>query len=216
MSRRVLWFIGIGVAILLAAGFWASIFWTSWLAQERNARVVATVAGALQAIIASVAVLGAALWFVTKRLHRVRAELLLAATHRRLTEQATLLHVTVTVKNLGEVCLKPRSGYVKVSRVLPLSDSGLPGRWKDNLTKDETEIQWPVIENRALMFCDPDGKRPGWRFEPRESDSFSLDAIVDSSVQVVRISVFMSELERVDSECREIGWRIDTLYDLHA
>lgn len=218
MSKQVLWAVVGVAAVLLLAGLLLSALWAPWLSYECHARVVATVATAFQVAIASMALIIAALWFLTQRLHRVRADLSLSATHQRLTEDKLLLHVTVTVKNLGEVALSPKSGYLIVSKVRPVDDPKLLAllkQWQDNKPPEgHAEVAWPILCSRALWFGESEAELGPWRFEPKESDSYSLDVVVDAAVDLVRISVFLSECS--ERKRGEVGWRGDILHDLRG
>jgi hypothetical protein len=147
--------------------------------------------------------------FIRQREKFPRSKITHNIVHKPLTNDKVLLHITVNISNAGEVLLRLKSAETRIQQVLPLS--GKTGKLvksgNDPVLRGQLEIEWPLLGSRKAL------PSKGLQIEPGESDWLSYDFIIDKKVQLVRV---YSYLKNVSQRDRDIGWSLETLYDLRV
>jgi hypothetical protein len=129
-----------------------------------------------------------------------RASITHRITHRRLTENQTLVRVTVGFENSGTVLLTVGEGVVRLSQVGPLPNDGVASR-----QRSERTVEWPEIESRVL-------EADVVEVEPGESDEVDFDFVLDAEIDMVEVYSYFRNPSKAD---RDIGWTLTTLYELN-
>ena len=128
--------------------------------------------------------------------------------HRAMPEGKTLLRVTVDVANQGNVLLGNVSGFVRVQQMVPW-DTAVLQKLKDGgdpVDPGQTEVVWPLLAERPLTL--PDAT---FEIEPRETDQFHIDFVLDCEIQTVAV---YSRVENEKKRGRKMGWNATSVYDL--
>ena len=163
-------------------------------------------------VVSVLAVLFGGFWgyllFVKRRQKYPRANLVHHITHRPFGGGKTLLQVSVTISNTGEVLLSLISAQVRVQQLLPPTPNvaGCLERGEDPVPDGDTEVPWPLLQERKTAWTAGE-----FEIEPGESDQICYDFFVDSEVSSVEI---YSYLTNVRKRQREIGWHLTSTYDL--
>ena len=163
-------------------------------------------------VVSVVAVLFGGFWgyllFVKRRQKYPHANLVHHITHRPFGGGKTLLQVSVTISNTGEVLLSPVFAEMRVQQLLP----PLPDVVKcleegeDPVPDGDTEVQWPQLKERKTTW--PAGE---FEIEPGESDQICYDFFVDSEVTTVEV---YSHFRNASKRQSDIGWHLTSTYDL--
>ncbi len=169
-----------------------------------------------QSLLTCIVIFAGAFWYFQRRKILPRANLIQEVTHWEVTGEKTLVRVSVTVENVGDVVVTIKSGYSRIQQVNPLQDDFLEETIKKSdgyLEGESTVINWPLIRESLLK-----GK-PGFReIEPGEKDEYLFDFIIGNIDQIKLIQVY-TELEnegkrRTPKRISPIAWHKNTLYQL--
>jgi len=146
--------------------------------------------------------------FVKNRQTLPRASLKHTIAHAILGDDKVLLHVTVSISNLGNVILSIVSFKTRIHQVLPLDDDieVVIRKGEDPVQDGETEIEWPLVTSHRLTL-----RKGEMEVEPNEVQEISHDFIIESEVQVIEIYSYLLNEEK---RGRELAWDITSMYDL--
>jgi hypothetical protein len=163
-------------------------------------------------VVSVLAVLFGGFWgyllFVKRRQKYPRANLVHHITHRPFGAGKTLLQVSVTIANTGEVLLSLVAAEMRVQQLLP----PLPDVVKcleegaDPVPDGDREVQWPLLQERKTAWTAGE-----FQIEPGESDQICYDFFVDSDVSSVEVYSYFTNVRKRQ---REIGWHLTSIYDL--
>lgn len=178
-----------------------------------NPSQIKDVADIAQSIVTILAILVSGIWgywlFVQNRQRYPRARLTHAIAHRAIAEDKVLLHVTVTVHNIGNILLSLVNAETRVQQMFPPPPELLDsiGQGIDPVPGEKTEIEyWPLLDAHETSF-----EKGSCEIEPGESQDIHHDFVLDANTQTIVVySYFKNETKRH----REIGWDITTLYEL--
>ncbi len=115
------------------------------------------------------------------------------------------MHLTVVLENTGESLVSLRSADVRVQKVVPL-DASLQkslGAGKNLVPENEYLVPWPLLRHYVAKL--------DLEIEPKESDNVDFDFVLPTAARTVRIYTY---LENVEKASRQIGWHLDTIYDI--
>ncbi len=163
-------------------------------------------------VVSVLAVLFGGFWgyllFVKRRQKYPRANLVHHITHRPFGGGKTLLQVSVTISNTGEVLLSLVSAEMRVQQLLPPTPNvaGCLERGEDPVPDGDTEVQWPLLKERKT-----DWTVGEFEIEPGESDQICYDFFVDSDVTSVEVYSYLTNARKRQ---REIGWHVTSTYNL--
>ena len=173
-----------------------------------------SISGCVSSVFEVFAIIAGGIWtytlFIRRRQKQPRARIEHRITDRPIADGKILLHVVVTISNMGDVLLSLRSTETWIQKMLPLSVK-LQNRIErgDNpVDKGRTEIQWHLLEVREEKW-----KRGECQVEPGESDESRYDFVVDEGIQTIRV---YSYFQNVTQHKRKIGWQLATIYDLKS
>lgn len=147
--------------------------------------------------------------FIKNRQQYPRVKLSHSISHRKIDTQRILLHVTVTIQNIGEILLSLRAAETRVQQVLPLPESVADSMKKgaDPVPVGETEISaWPLLGCHGTNF-----QKGLFEVEPGEIQELHHDFVVTGAIETILV---YSYLKNVSKRNREIGWNLTTLYDV--
>ena len=146
--------------------------------------------------------------FIKRRLGYAKAEVTHAIVHRTLSPDKILIHLTVKIRNIGDVLLSIVNADVRLQQVIPAPDFVLDAAasGEDPIQDGQTEIEWPILRHRISNW--DKGKI---EIEPGESDVFDYDFIIDVGVSTVEVYSYIKNKMKTG---REIGWGKTTLYDI--
>jgi hypothetical protein len=168
-------------------------------------------AQALQAIATVIGLMLAGLWtyllFVQKRQRHARADVTHDVLATSIGNGKTWLHVTVSVKNVGEVLIRLAAGYVRIDQILPLPPEVENAMKNGDALRapNDSEIGWPTVES-----CQCDWTNEAREIEPSEKDRFHFDFVVSDALMVAEV---YSHFQNVQDRNRSIGWNYTTVYD---
>ena len=168
-----------------------------------------------QSLVTILAIVVSGVWgywlFVRNRQRYPRAKLTHAIAHRAIADAKVLLHVTVTVHNIGSILLSLVNAETRVQQVFPPPPELLDsiGKGLDPVPAGKTEVEyWPLLDAHVTSF-----DKGSYEIEPGESQDIQHDFVLDASTQTIVVySYFKNETKRD----REIGWDITTLYELEG
>jgi hypothetical protein len=166
----------------------------------------------LQAIVTIIAIIAGGIWgywlFVQNRQRYPRASIAHHITHRPIADDKLLLHITITVSNIGDILLSLAYLEIRIQQVLPPPTGVLDSISKgyDPVLEGQTEIDWPGIHIRELRF-----EKAEYEIEPGENHEFHHDFILNAEVQTIAVYSYLKNEKKRD---REIGWDSTTVYDL--
>jgi len=162
--------------------------------------------------------------FVRERTRWPKARLELVLTHRRLTEETTLLHVKAKIHNAGRGLMTLTRIRMDVYRVRPLTGAAerkLAGGCLK--AKGETAADWPFLEQGEFLWGGDSGRTPP-EIEPGENDEFGSDFLLPSDLESVHVYVYVENAARKrvrrigrwnDGKQRKpLGWCVTAYYDL--
>jgi hypothetical protein len=164
-----------------------------------------------QAVAAVFALIVGGIWtyllFVRNRLGKPSAKVSHQVTTRDMGECGQLVHVGILVQNQSTVLIKIREGEVRLIPVLPLPTDIVAGLREHQCPLAEgMEIDWPVRETRHF-----DWRQAPREIEPRESDTFYFDFVVDQPLSTFEV---YSYFKNVSKRRREIGWNTTSIHDV--
>lgn len=185
----------------------------TWLASKKDSF------GSIQTVALIVGGLIALFLYQRRRKNIPRLKIEQTITHIGLSAKKTLVRVTVSLENKGEVKINlNKGGYTRLQQVKPLQDLENLNKidaGEDPVKEGKTEISWPLITIPPGNLPDVS---PGHRFhsdaklafdiEPGESEEFHCDFIIDNEVTVVQAYTFITNPKK------DMGWAKTTIYEL--
>lgn len=143
--------------------------------------------------------------FVRKRQIFPRANTNHQVTHKPITDEKLLLHLSITISNVGDVLIELIEGDVRIYQVIPppsdvldfINSGGKP------VPSGDTEADWDVVDEKEHK-CKID-------IEPGESHIIPYDFFINSDVKTIKVYSYFMNVRRHD---RLIGWRLITIHDL--
>lgn len=175
-----------------------------------NICTLKTVAEIAQATTTTVAIIAGGIWtyfrFVKNRLFFTRAELKHEIVQKNLAAGKSLLRVTLTVFNKGDVLLPISNVWTRLKQITPVTGQLLEDLVSDkDLAKDdEGEILWPEIGFHEIDYSTCEAE-----IEPGESECFHFDFVINNSVKSVQIYSFFTNKQK-----KEAGWPLTTIIDI--
>jgi len=166
-------------------------------------------AAANMATVAAIAV--GARWtysrFISQRTEQPRATLSYRAAHRTMSDGASLLRVSVKAVNSGTVLLGVRELRCEIQRVAPPSPETLAKLEAKELInqRDEADLD-------CIRCYEQEWEAGEVEIEPKESESFDFDFVVDDEIETVLIYADLPNAERSDG----VGWQATGFYDFIA
>ncbi len=175
-----------------------------------NVEIIKNIFDIIQAIATVFAIIIGGIWsymlFIRKRQKYPRANITHNITHRQIGNKKILLHVAVTITNVGDVLIALVSGETRIQQILPLSLELLKSiNQGDKLPPEgNTEIEWPIIDSRESEWQNN-------QIEPGENDQLHYDFILDDSIKIIEI---YSHFKNAKIPQKDIGWNTTTIYDI--
>lgn len=112
---------------------------------------IRNIAQTIQSVVTSIGIIIAGIWFIRKRQQFPRANLTHKIIHKELDidKNTLLVHVTVTIQNIGNVLINVDHAEIRVHWVAPLTQE-----LDENIIKSENnrdlEIVFPLIDSKEL------------------------------------------------------------------
>lgn len=165
-------------------------------------------------ILSIIGILVGAAWtymlFIKHRQKFPKAEIKHDVVVKKLGHKQRLVHVTVTVKNTGDVLLTLVSHQTRLQEIVPASTDLIQKLHenKDPVKAGESEFLWPMIGERKSDWSDEDQQR---EMEPGESQDFDVDFFVDPETETVSVYSYFTNMTK---SSKEIGWNLTTFHDL--
>ena len=187
-----------------------------------NIQEVKDCARIIQSLLSIIAIFCGGVWsyilFVRKREVSPRANISHKITYKSLTDDKSLLHLTVMISNIGDVLISLKDGVIRLHKVSPVIPELLEyiERGEVPLIGNSNEGNWPLIG----QIPDLDNYRESPvnyndRIEPGENHELYYDFIIDSNTKLIKIySHFTNIKVQQKRHYREIGWGLSTFHDL--
>jgi len=162
------------------------------LKEDTNISRFKEIADIAQVAVTVAAVVVGGIWsywlFVQNRQKYPRAGITHRIMHKHAGNGKLLLHVGVTISNLGDVLLSLVALETRVQQVLPLPDEVLEaiGKGQNPVTEGETEVAWPLIDSQKLEL-----ERGECEVEPGESQEIHHDFIFDADAEVIEVYTYL-------------------------
>lgn len=145
--------------------------------------------------------------FINKRQRYPRAAVSHQVATYPMSDGRSVLRITLTVKNTGEVLMRIESGQVRVQQVSPLVTAEPPEREGFAGSDGQFEYDWPEIGRVPLAYS-PDRCL---EVEPGESEVINFDLFIDGNLRAVQVYTY---LKNVTKRRKEIGWNWTTIHQL--
>lgn len=169
----------------------------------------------LQSLATVLALLVSGVWaywlFVQNRQRFPRASLQHAVICHDLPENKRLVHVTVTIQNLGTILIKIESGETRLQQVKPYPERLVQAvrAGQDPVAPGQSEVDyWPMLDCHELSF-----PRSSWEIEPGESQEIHHDFVIDRRVEAISLYSFINNQTK---RPRKIAWDLTTFHDLES
>ena len=148
--------------------------------------------------------------FIKNRQQYPRVKLSHSIFHRKLGSGKDLVHVIVTIQNIGEILLSLRMLETRIHQVIPLpqkvADSVAKG--ENPITSDSTEIDsWTELGNHRCNF-----QKDLFEVEPGEIQEIHHDFLIPEENGTILI---YSYLQNIKKRNRDIGWDLTTFHELN-
>lgn len=167
----------------------------------------------LQSLATILAIVVSGVWgywlFVQNRQRYPRARLQHDVICHDLPGGEHLVHIVVTVQNLGNILIRLESGETRLQQVKPFPSRFIEAvrQRQDPVEPGQTEIDyWPMLDCHELSL--PKG---AWEIEPGESQEIHHDFLVAGEVQVISLYTFINNLSKPR---RQIAWDLTTFHTL--
>lgn len=176
-----------------------------------NIKDIASIAQSLTTILAIVV---SGIWgywiFVKNRQQYPRVKLSHSILYRKLETGKVLVHVTVTIQNIGGILLSLQMVETRIHQVFPLPKKAADAvaKGESPIAPDSTEIDsWTELGRHRCNF-----QKNLFEVEPGEVQDIHHDFIIPGSVETVLI---YSYLQNIKKRNRDIGWDMTTFHDLN-
>ncbi len=183
----------------------------------KNSEYMRNIAQTFQALVTSFGIIIAGFWFIEKRQQFPRANLKHKIIHKELDENTVLIHITVTIKNIGNVLIEINHADIRIHWVAPLT------KQIDELiikakNKKDLEIQFPEIDSRELNL----NKKEIIIIEPSETHNIDCDFILrkenlenlPKKEKIVTTIMIYCYIRNITSRHRPLGWSFEEFYNL--
>ncbi len=170
-------------------------------------------ANIIQAYITSGAIIFGIIWsyvlFIKNRQKYPRANIVHQVTHKHIENDKLLLHVGVTISNVGNVLISLDSMETRIQQVFPFTDEVLEAinKGQNPLSKGKTEVAWPLIDSQKLDLKSVEGE-----VEPGESQDFHQYFTFDAEIETIEV---YTDLINEAKRARKISWCLTTLYKIN-
>jgi hypothetical protein len=162
-------------------------------------------------IVTSLGILLGGLWtyrlFVKQRLGAPKIQLSLNVDRVQIEESLTLFHVSLKIKNVGNVILKSDYAEIRLRQVSPIPEElkidFKPGF--DPVKENEKEIAWPQIAGREWNW-----NKGGFEIEPGEEDSLHTDFVINSDIKIIEFYCYINNLKK---KRNGLGWPLTEIYN---
>ena len=162
----------------------------------------------------SIGVFIAGVWtyllFVRQRLNYPKVNIDLSVENILLPGSFRLIHVSVSINNVGSVILHSNCAELRIRQVAPVPDEikTIINDGKDPVVEGKTEIAWPMLHGREWQW-----EKGSFEIEPGESDSLHADFIINDNIESVEFYFFISnsKKKRVD-----LGWTRTQICKFHS
>jgi hypothetical protein len=167
----------------------------------------------IQALTTTTAIVIGGVWtyllFVRQRLNFPKVNIKLRTEDKLIPGSYRLVHVKVSIDNVGNVILRSNNAELRIRQVLPVPDDikTAVDEEKDPVIKGKTEIEWPMLFGRKWEW-----EKGGFEIEPGEFDALHADYIIDDSVEVVEFYFYISNAKKKRSQ---LGWPITQMHKFH-
>jgi hypothetical protein len=164
--------------------------------------------GIIQSITTSLGILTAGVWsyliFVRRRERYPRAKMSHSVLRIALADDRDLVRLAVKIENTGQVLLRLETVNARIQQVVPvpahLSEAIV--RDADPISTAETELPWPVLQERSWSLG-PEGAR----LEPGETEVLDCDFVIPAS-----ISTFLIYSHVPNLVAPEVSWDCSTIH----
>ncbi len=167
----------------------------------------------IESIISTLAIIVGGYWaylkFIRKRESFPRADIEHKIFYKLIGNGKRLVHLSVIIKNIGEVLLSISSADIRINRIFPLSEE-----LKNKLEKNQqlilegfNEIFWEYLLEKEITFRENECE-----IEPIEDQVFDFDVIIDDTIQVIQVYSYFKNVKKLD---REIGWSETTFFTIN-
>jgi hypothetical protein len=146
--------------------------------------------------------------FVQHRQRYPRARIEHRIRHWRAGEGKTLLHIDVTISNVGSVLISLVESRTTIQQVLPVADSlrEMIAAGRELVESGKSEVDWPTIAEHEVQY-----EKDECEIEPDETQGIEYDFVVNDDVRTVQVySYVMNEKKRK----KELSWDLTTLYNI--
>ena len=148
--------------------------------------------------------------FVKRRIDFPRSNIEHRVTHRIISDRKLLLHVDVTISNVGDTLVQLVSGEMRIQQMVPPPEEVLTSLNEDRTPVEDgrTEVDWPLVDSRKITWAEGQ-----FEIEPGERDEVPYDFFVDTDIETVEVYSYFQNARKVG---RDIGWGHTTIYDLKS
>jgi len=174
---------------------------------------VKDIASIMQSIITMLAIIVSGFWgywvFIKNRQQYPRMKLSHLITYRRIEKQKILLHINVTVQNVGGILLSLNTEETRIQKVIPLPETVAEciDKGIDPVTAGESAIcTWTLLGSHVTSF-----QKNLFEVEPGEVQELHHDFVIPDTIKTVLV---YSYLKNIKKRNREIGWNLITFYDI--
>lgn len=168
---------------------------------------------ALESFCTIIAIIAGGFWalahFYRRRERFPRARFEQDVVSWEISEQHRVVRVKLTIHNHGEVLLPVSNGFTWIQQVKPWPPELLAAiaAGKSPLVDEETEVRWPLMDERKFAFS---GQK---ELEPGESDELNLDFVIDKSAEEILI---YSHVDNDKKLGRNMGWSVTSVHSFTA
>lgn len=172
-------------------------------------------------LVTSAGIIAAGCWFYQKRQQLPRANLTHKIIHKELDQDTLLVHVTVTIQNIGNVLIQIDHARIEIDRITLLTNQVYEAiqEYEDIQTIEETNesnklsIKFPQLFFRKINFK----KEETILVEPGETENIGFDFIFkqensSEKLQTIRIYCY---IRNMISHHRSLGWSFEDFYDFN-
>ena len=156
-----------------------------------------------QAVVTVIALIAAGVLFWRRRRRYPRLKITQAVDSHLLLGNKRLIHVSVTLENMGERLFKPNDPFLLVQQVRPIHGEimaalgGLPA----TMCLREGKLSWPSVAWTHL--------KDVTELEPGESESHYCDFLIDPAIEVIAVYTRVPHPTKKDT-----GWNVVTMYEI--
>jgi hypothetical protein len=170
---------------------------------------------AIQSICLIAGIIAGLIWFYDQGESRPRVIISHKITSRKINDDAFWINVSVKIHNIGKVPVHINSGFVRIQKIIPLSDE-MTKDIKRNVSiidKKSCIVRWPpACQHYEYKLKD------NLSIEPGEFDRKSYEFFVPSDLKTIKVYSYFENPEKswwkFWEKPKPIGWNEETIYDL--